>query len=206
MKEVCEGFWNCISPDAWFTGIGTLIGAFLGAFLAGLFTIFSVRKQLKHDSSNKKKQEITSYLKISSDFSSRIKAVINAGEELEKRISHDDTRVGVFEEKTIKHSKGYLGSLNNVSKEISTMNYHQIPYEFYNCFIIGKEIIDILKVDVEFLIDDLQKPIRTDYIHWSDNYEGFTKGLKKLKEISNSIDEFDIESKQELQKINKVIN
>lgn len=50
--SVCEGFWNCISPDAWVTSIGTLIGALLGALIAGCISILILK-------SDRKKQEKT---------------------------------------------------------------------------------------------------------------------------------------------------
>jgi gas vesicle protein len=42
IKKVCEGFWNCISPDAYLQTFGTVIGSALGAFLGafGAYLIF----------------------------------------------------------------------------------------------------------------------------------------------------------------------
>jgi hypothetical protein len=42
IKKVCEGFWNCISPDAYIQTFGTVIGSALGAFLGafGAYLIF----------------------------------------------------------------------------------------------------------------------------------------------------------------------
>ncbi|MCY9005642.1 hypothetical protein [Peribacillus frigoritolerans] len=47
IKQACEGFWSCISPDAWIQSIGGLIGAALGAFLGGLgaYLIFISEKK-----------------------------------------------------------------------------------------------------------------------------------------------------------------
>jgi hypothetical protein len=36
IKKVCEGFWSCISPDAYLQTFGTIIGSALGAFLGAL--------------------------------------------------------------------------------------------------------------------------------------------------------------------------
>lgn len=45
IKQACEGFWSCISPDAWIQSIGGLFGAFLGAFLGGLGAYLIYKKE-----------------------------------------------------------------------------------------------------------------------------------------------------------------
>ena len=42
----CEGFWNCISPDAIIQSIGTLMGALIGAGIGSLGSYLFLRKRL----------------------------------------------------------------------------------------------------------------------------------------------------------------
>ncbi|MFB4166062.1 hypothetical protein ACE1TI_20270 [Alteribacillus sp. JSM 102045] len=49
---MCEGFWACISPDAWLQTFGTIIGAFLGTLLAGFISLHLYLKKQKDQTKN----------------------------------------------------------------------------------------------------------------------------------------------------------
>ncbi|SFM28827.1 hypothetical protein SAMN04487943_11238 [Gracilibacillus orientalis] len=61
-EEKCEGFWNCVSPDAIVSSAGTLIGAFFGALLAGLITLFISKRQDKEAYKRQKKEREERFL------------------------------------------------------------------------------------------------------------------------------------------------
>ncbi|WP_163528624.1 hypothetical protein [Halobacillus ihumii] len=64
----CEGFWTCISPDAWITSGGTLIGAFLGALIAGLITLRANKKMIEWQEKLRTKDKDDYFKIISQQF------------------------------------------------------------------------------------------------------------------------------------------
>ncbi|UOR10231.1 hypothetical protein [Halobacillus amylolyticus] len=87
----CEGFWNCISPDAWITSSGTLTGAFLGAFIAGMITLIANKKMMNGQEKLRKRDKDDYFRIIAQQFidqfelvDSMIQMVVETGFE-EKR-------------------------------------------------------------------------------------------------------------------------
>ncbi|UOQ91984.1 hypothetical protein MUO14_15930 [Halobacillus shinanisalinarum] len=64
----CEGFWSCISPDAWVTSGGTLVGAFLGAFIAGMITLTANKKMISGQEKLRKRDKDDYFRIIAQQF------------------------------------------------------------------------------------------------------------------------------------------
>ncbi|MFG6150632.1 hypothetical protein [Halobacillus sp. B23F22_1] len=62
--QQCEGFWNCVSPDAWVTGIGT----FFGAFIAGIISIAIFKSQIKHENKKGFRNEYNTLMKFNETY------------------------------------------------------------------------------------------------------------------------------------------
>ncbi|APC48282.1 hypothetical protein BME96_08920 [Virgibacillus halodenitrificans] len=45
LESKCQGFWECITPDAWVTSLGTLLGALIGALLGAFGAIYATKVQ-----------------------------------------------------------------------------------------------------------------------------------------------------------------
>ncbi|MEK4009957.1 hypothetical protein [Peribacillus sp. FSL M8-0224] len=69
IKQACEGFWSCISPDAWIQSIGGLIGTFLGAFIAAWISIRILKSQFNHENKKELKNEYNMLMKFNEKYS-----------------------------------------------------------------------------------------------------------------------------------------
>ncbi|MUK89137.1 hypothetical protein GMD78_12210 [Ornithinibacillus sp. L9] len=49
VEPQCNGFWRCITPDAWLTSFGTLVGALIGASLGSLGSYLFFKARLKEE-------------------------------------------------------------------------------------------------------------------------------------------------------------
>ncbi|MGG0412960.1 hypothetical protein [Peribacillus simplex] len=68
IKQACEGFWSCISPDAWIQSIGGLIGTFFGALIAAIISIHILKSQIKHENKKELKNEYNMLMKFNEKY------------------------------------------------------------------------------------------------------------------------------------------
>ncbi|MFA1820569.1 hypothetical protein ACDX78_10360 [Virgibacillus oceani] len=79
--QQCEGFWGCVTTDAWVAGIGTVIGAFLGAGLGILGAYFLFKKEF----SESRKEKISTFKAEFKQAHRWIELSISALKELERK-------------------------------------------------------------------------------------------------------------------------
>lgn len=185
--DACVGFWKCLNPDAWLTSFGTLIGAFLGAFLAGSFTLAATKKQLKYSSQVEEKKEITAFLKMSGEFISRFSAISTLTERNNNRLDHKEALEGINRNLTVGYFKDLHTSVTIVDTEINSLNYHSAPYEYFPTYVIARENLKILKIDLEFLIPILETFNEKESIKSSNEYKLYFENASKLNELLEAL-------------------
>lgn len=68
IKQACEGFWSCISPDAWIQSVGGLIGTFLGALMAAWISIRILKSQINQENKKELKNEYNMLMKFNENY------------------------------------------------------------------------------------------------------------------------------------------
>lgn len=202
----CIGFWNCVSPDAWLTSVGTLIGAFLGAFLAGRFTLISVQKQLRNNDLQKRKQEISSHLKVSADILAITKSSKRLCNELLEDIKSDITYDEHFQSTTLKRAMICANDLDKACEQLKMIDYHLVPYESYNGYSAARETVFILSSSVRRVSDALVARINTDQMHSLKHFEVFEKYLPQLNFILEVLEKTNSDEEKEYDEIKLKLN
>ncbi|WP_230163492.1 hypothetical protein, partial [Peribacillus simplex] len=77
IKQACEGFWSCISPDAWIQSIGGLIGTFLGALIAAMISIRILKSQINHEHKKELKNEYNMLMKFNESYLRILSPIMN---------------------------------------------------------------------------------------------------------------------------------
>ena len=202
MNEACEGFWECISPDAWLTGTGTLLGAFMGALLAGTFAVLAVKHQLEYDRTTRKYEEIESILKVSSIAKSKLDAfTIIAGvfeTQLEK---YKDEKISI--EKMLSNIMSFNVGVETASQELQLLNYNVLPYEKHLEFINAVTTMKTIKETLDIIV--LQEEQYQNLTDIYDDYffTAFKSYTKEIARISPIIGGFITEKESELEDLKK---
>jgi hypothetical protein len=77
IKQACEGFWSCISPDAWIQSIGGLIGTFLGAFIAAWISIRILKSQFIRENKKELENEYNMLMKFNEKYLRIVHPIMN---------------------------------------------------------------------------------------------------------------------------------
>lgn len=206
IAEVCVGFWSCISPDAWLTAFGTLFGAFLGAFLAGRFTLMSVQKQLKNNDLLRRKQEILSHLKVSTDIIVIARVVRSQCNELLEYLESNMVLDDHFDKYSFNLAKNCASGLDKEGERIKMINYHLVPYESYNGYSAARETVLSLRLVVHRIYDDLLNNIRINQMESSKNFKALKKYLSDLDTILQILEKVKSNEENEYDEIKLKIN
>ncbi|WP_068672292.1 hypothetical protein [Oceanobacillus sp. Castelsardo] len=170
----CEGFWNCVTPDAWVTGVGTLIGAFLGAVLGILGAYFLFKKELFES----KKEKITTFKVEYKQASRWIGITLSALKDLEEIWDKDGVlgHLYVTNEKLFSKTKEYLSEIptNYIPSEVAD-DFEELIYELSGLGFY----IDVYKHDI-FRNDREKEETKRD-LHAS---------IEKLEMLNNKIMDF----------------
>ncbi|RLJ89913.1 hypothetical protein [Planococcus citreus] len=146
-------FWRSISPDAWLTSMGTLIGAFLGAALAGGFAVYVVKKQLQYDSNNKRQEDLAKILKTSVVFLAKhgtyndfLKKNLERLQASSEKVSQED-----IVEFTIFKKDAELDS-----KELISLPIENMSFESYKKYVVVTKLIQITNVNLFNIVETLK--------------------------------------------------
>ena len=205
ISEACVGFWNCISPDAWLTASGTLIGAFLGAFLAGRYTLTSVQKQLRNNDLQKRKQEILSHLKVSADILAITKALSSRCNELLDYLKANIALEPDFDFHARALAENCAMDLDKAGKQLKMVDYHLVPYESYNGYLAAREIVFLLGPVVDRISLEIRGRIGTDQMDSTIHFKTFEEYLTKLDFILEKLDKANSDEEKEYELIKSKI-
>ncbi|MFC4712248.1 hypothetical protein [Planococcus dechangensis] len=171
------------------SALGTFGGALVGAFGAGYFTLLSVEKQIRSGEINSKINEINSHLRVGTDYIARVNAVVYWGEHFIGETEDDiaNSKQSRFLPKTHSALNNYSGILTNTLKELNTLNYQVVPFDYYKEYIGSKEIVKILSSLAPHINGDLNQSSPLDQIYAAPNYSEFIKYHDQLKSSLNNI-------------------
>lgn len=148
--QLCQGFWNCISPDAWVQSIGTLIGSFLGALIAGGIAIYILNSQLRHDTKKDRKSEYNSYMKFNEQYQRNLSPIMGNLGLIKNHIQNEDfedikslTTLNIdilqdlmkIDTNNISHSQG--GKVNLINRDLQLIMFQ------LSLFVTTKNMINI---------------------------------------------------------------
>lgn|GEM_PF-5609336 len=180
-------FWGSISPDAWLSSIGTLIGAFLGAALAGVFAVYAVKKQLQHDSDNRRQEELSKILKTSVAFLAKhgtyndfLRKNLERLSSSAEKISQED----IIEFSIFKKDAGIY------SKDLISMSIENMSYESYKKYLIVNRLIQSTEATLFYIDETLKRTNeKAEIIKYISSLEKvlaeLEKDYKELKKIES---------------------
>lgn len=117
--ETCVGFWNCVSPDAWVSSTGTLLGAFLGALLAGLISLKISKRNIEIDERREKVNELEKFLKFNEKYEKNLVGIIGNFNVIKTAIEEEDYQ---------RISIPYTSNLNYIQSQLK-MDTHPLSYK-----------------------------------------------------------------------------
>lgn len=200
--NACIGFWNCISPDAWLTGAGTLLGAFTGALLAGLITYKVMRRQIDHDKLKERRREISDHLKINTHFRAHVSAVIELSKKMNDFISEGDFINPDWCNTAIKRFKLDADSFKSTYDQLQQLDERLLTFEFFRNYLGCKITIINMHHSLELAAMYLEDENSSYLIY----VEDFRRDSSELERIFNPIVTLSDGFEEELNKINKKLN
>lgn len=198
ISEACSGFWSCLSPDAWLTAIGTLVGAFLGAALAGGAAIYVLRKQLSYDQYNRNKLEIGSILRESGSFSQYLIGYLTICKNFEKEISESDE---VITNSTLYKIMGFHNTTENIIEDLNSVDLRVIPYEKHKMYSDVIKRIMASNIAVGMMLSTLN--IKREKSKILDSFAKVQENRKALDEVCKEIKEFTDKQEEIINKFEK---
>lgn len=194
-------------------GVFTLLGAGLGATLAGVYTIRTMKKQIKYDKTNKDIDLLDNQLKINKRFSTLLSsdiesldslfAVIDMGDDTE---NYNDILI-----LTLESTHQYL---EETYQNLSKLNIDNVRYEEYEFYIESlddnKEIQILCTIQIEnfknikknqenglkdnpfhlnFIGDATEKALKNKYDKIKKNYKSITEKQNELLEKNTNLQE-----------------
>lgn len=133
-------------------GVFTLLGAGFGASLAGVYTIRTMKKQIKYDKTSKDIDLLDNQLKINKRFSTLLNSDIESLDSLFKIINMDDYTENYNDILiiTLESTKQYL---EETYQNLSKLNIDNVRYEEYEFYIESlddnKEIQRLCNIQIE---------------------------------------------------------
>lgn len=196
IPELYVGVLNYISPDAWLTAGGTLIGAFLGASLAGSFAVYAVKRQLEYDFDNRRQEELAKALKISMGFLSKhgtynsfLKMNLERLSALEEKVSIEN--IAVFDI--------FMKDAEIYCNELLSIPLKDIPYENYQKYLMVSKMVEWCKVTIYNISETLkitnEKSFIIKYILTLEN------NLEELEKLYNDLKKVESEQITELKNL-----
>lgn len=144
---------NYISPDAWLTAGGTLIGAFLGASLAGSFAVYAVKRQLEYDIDNRRREELAKALKISMGFLAKYGTYNSFLKMNLERLFASEEKVSI---ENIKEFDIFKKDAEIYCNDLISMPLKDIPYENYQRYLMVSKKVEWCKVTIYNISETLK--------------------------------------------------
>ncbi|MFD2924562.1 hypothetical protein [Halobacillus naozhouensis] len=139
----CGGFWTCVSPDAWITSGGTLIGAFLGALIAGLITLRANKKMIVWQERLRTRDKDDYFKIISQQFIDQFELI------------HSKVQVVIdtnFDKKISKEVGHYISSkINTIDSTIDIKQMNPGDYKVFNKLLEGYRYISY---ELVYMLDE----------------------------------------------------
>lgn len=179
--------WNeILSTITWteaiLPGFFTLLGSALGAFLAGKYAVRAVTSQLNYDKYNKRLDILDTDLKISNEFTIRLKILISEIIEEEKIFLQNNS---TKESENLDIKISYLKELESYSKEIhgylSVLQINNIPFDDYRRYrdaLLSVNQLNLILTNLKF-----NHQIKEHKLKSLKKY-----GEEKIKKIENDIE------------------
>ncbi|MFK4391524.1 hypothetical protein ABH916_003452 [Peribacillus frigoritolerans] len=142
IKQACEGFWSCISPDAWIQSIGGLIGTFLGAFIAAWISIRILKSQFNRENKKELENEYNMLMKFNEKYSRIVSPIIKnlllievylRDKDMEsfKNLVEDNMKMAFALENIDTSSLSYIAEdkVNMLNRDIEMVMYQLLYYK-----------------------------------------------------------------------------
>lgn len=205
--------WNKILDTITWTeviipGLFTLAGATIGALLAGKYAVNAVKNQLKYDKQNKRIDMLDNHLKISIEFISRLKFILEYVEEFESNFLPISIKLEEEFIKSINRLKTYIEGEYDYLKSLPILN---LPYDYYishqkSIYFLESILIPlpILESQKKLINLTLNQHIDSEFKkNLKKYYDHFIRDKKRIEKIVTEIDSQHEKSYSEYRKIEK---
>lgn len=207
--------WNKILDTITWTeviipGLFTLAGATIGALLAGKYAVNAVKNQLKYDKQNKRIDMLDNHLKISTQFISRLKLILEYVEEFESNF------LPISSKKNIKNQEEFIKSINRLKTHIEgeydylkSLPILNLPYDYYishqkSIYFLESILIPLPMLEAQKKLINLNRKTDSEFKkNLKKYYDNFIRDKKRIEKIVTEIDSQHEKSYSEYRKIEK---